>query len=146
MTENGDKFVCIIAGYANEIDRCFFSQNEGLRRRFPFKYTIEKYDSKELAQILEFKIKELNWSIDKDLTLDMIEKFINKNKKNFENFGGDIENFLLNIKIKHSVRIFGKNPNLKKIINMDDIKAAFDIYLKAKKDKEIPQFVKDMYI
>ena len=76
----------------------------------------------------------------------MIENFIKKNKKNFENFGGDIENFLLNIKIKHSVRIFGKNPNLKKIINIDDIKSAFDVYLKAKQDKELPQFVKDMYI
>ena len=146
LTENGDKFICIIAGYANEIDRCFFSQNEGLRRRFPFKYTIEKYDPKELAQILEFKIHELKWTLDKDLSLEMIENFIKKNKKNFENFGGDIENFLLNIKIKHSVRIFGKNPKLKKVINIDDIKSAFDVYLKAKQDKELPQFVKDMYI
>jgi len=146
LSENGDKFICIIAGYPNEIDRCFFAQNDGLRRRFPFKYTIEKYNSNELAKILNFKINEINWKLDKTLSIEMIEKFIDKNKKNFDNFGGDIENFLLSIKIKHSVRVFGKNPNLKKNINMDDIKSAYEIYLKGKQDKELPQFVKDMYV
>ena len=68
------------------------------------------------------------------------------NYKNFDNFGGDIENFLLSIKIKHSVRVFGKNPKLKKNINIDDIKNAYEIYLKGKQDKELPQYVKDMYI
>jgi SpoVK/Ycf46/Vps4 family AAA+-type ATPase len=146
LSENGDKFICIIAGYPNEIDKCFFSQNEGLRRRFPFKYTIEKYNPNELAKILESKINEINWKLDKNLTISEIEKFIEKNKKNFENFGGDIENFLLNIKIKHSLRVFGKNPNLKKNINIDDIKNGFDTYVKSKQDKELPQYVKDMYI
>ena len=60
LSENGDKFICIIAGYPAEIERCFFSQNEGLKRRFPFKYNIEKYDSKELSQIFENKVKEIN--------------------------------------------------------------------------------------
>jgi SpoVK/Ycf46/Vps4 family AAA+-type ATPase len=146
LSENGDKFICIIAGYPDEIDRCFFAQNEGLKRRFPFKYSIEKYNSNELAKILEFKINEIKWKLDASLSINEIEKFIEKNKKYFDSFGGDIENFLLSIKIKHSVRVFGKNPNLKKSINIDDIKNAYDVYLKAKKEKDIPQFVKDMYI
>ena len=145
LSENGDKFICIIAGYMNEIDRCFFSQNDGLRRRFPFKYSIEKYNSAELTKILEFKINEIKWSLDKDLIVSDIEKFIEKNKKSFENFGGDIETLLLNIKIKHSTRVFGKDPKIRKLITMEDIKNAYTEFLKIRKEKEIPQFVKDMY-
>jgi SpoVK/Ycf46/Vps4 family AAA+-type ATPase len=146
LSENGDKFICIIAGYMNEIDRCFFAQNDGLRRRFPFKYSIEKYNSAELTKILEFKISEIKWSLDKDLIVADIEKFIEKNKKSFENFGGDIETLLLNIKIKHSTRVFGKDPKIRKLITMEDIKNAYTEFLKVRKEKEIPQFVKDMYI
>ena len=145
LSENGDKFICIIAGYMNEIDRCFFAQNDGLRRRFPFKYSIEKYNSAELTKILEFKINEIKWSLDKNLVVADIEKFIEKNKKSFENFGGDIETLLLNIKIKHSTRVFGKDPKIRKLITMEDIKNAYTEFLKIRKEKEIPQFVKDMY-
>jgi SpoVK/Ycf46/Vps4 family AAA+-type ATPase len=146
LSENGDKFICIIAGYPAEIEKCFFSQNAGLKRRFPFKYTIEKYNSGELSKILEFKIKDIKWKLDENLQLKEIEKFIEKNKDNFKNFGGDIDNLLLNIKIKHSLRIFGKNPALKKVVIMEDIKNGYDEYVKTKKDEGMPEFMKNMFI
>jgi SpoVK/Ycf46/Vps4 family AAA+-type ATPase len=146
LSENGDKFICIIAGYPDEVERCFFSQNAGLKRRFPFKYSIEKYDAKELSRIFEFKVQQIKWSLHNDLKLEEVEKFIEKNKKHFEHYGGDIENLLLNIKIKHSTRVFGKNPDLRRKITMEDIKAAFDEFHKNKKEKELPQFVKDLYL
>ena len=145
LSENGDKFVCIIAGYPLEIERCFFSQNEGLKRRFPFKYTIEKYDANELANILQFKIKEINWNFDESLNVKNIEEFIEKHKKNFENYGGDIDNLLLNMKIKHSTRVFGKDPKIRKNITFEDLTNAYEEFVKMKKDKELPQYVKDMY-
>ena len=145
LSENGDKFVCIIAGYPLEIERCFFSQNEGLKRRFPFKYTIEKYDANELANILQFKIKEINWNFDESLNVKNIEEFIEKHKKNFENYGGDIDNLLLNMKIKHSTRVFGKDPKIRKNISFEDLTNAYEEFVKMKKDKELPQYVKDMY-
>jgi SpoVK/Ycf46/Vps4 family AAA+-type ATPase len=146
LSENGDKFICIVAGYPDEIEKCFFSQNAGLKRRFPFKYSIEKYNSSELSQILEFKIKDIKWKLDENLQLKEIEKFIEKNKDNFKNFGGDIDNLLLNIKIKHSLRIFGKNPALKKIVTMEDIKSGYDEYVKIKKNEGMPDFMKQMFI
>ena len=145
LSENGDKFICIIAGYPSEIERCFFSQNEGLRRRFPFKYTIEKYTSKELSEIFNFKVKDIKWEFSDDLKLVEVEKFIDKHKKHFEHFGGDIETLLLNIKIKHSTRVFGKHPSLRKKITMEDIKLAFEEFHRIRKEKELPQFVKDLY-
>jgi len=146
LSENSDKFICIIAGYPAEIEKCFFSQNEGLRRRFPFKYTIEKYDSKELAKIFESKVKEIKWDFYKDLKIEQVEKFIEENKKHFEHFGGDIENLLLNIKIKHSSRVFGKDPIIRKLITFEDIKLGFEEYKKIKKDKELPDYIKNMYV
>ncbi len=145
LSENGDKFICIIAGYPAEIERCFFSQNEGLKRRFPFKYTIEKYSSKELTEIFSFKVKDIKWEFADDLKLDEVERFIEKNKKQFEHFGGDIETLLLNIKIKHSTRVFGKHPSIRKKITMEDINNAFEEFKKVKKEQELPQFVKDLY-
>jgi hypothetical protein len=146
LSENGDKFICIIAGYPDEIEKCFFSQNVGLKRRFPFKYSIEKYNSGELAKILEFKINEIKWKLDENLKLKEIEQFIEKNKDKFKNFGGDIDNLLLNIKIKHSLRIFGKDPALKKIVTMEDIKIGYDEFTKTKKNEGMPEFVKNMYL
>ena len=146
LSENSDKFICIIAGYPAEIEKCFFSQNEGLRRRFPFKYTIEKYDSKELAKIFESKVKEIKWDLHKDLKLEQVEKFIEDNKKKFEHYGGDIENLLLNIKIKHSSRVFGKDPIIRKLITLEDIKAGFDEFKKGKKEKELPDYVRSMFM
>ena len=57
LTENVDKIICIIAGYKSELDSCFFSMNPGLRRRFPWTFTIENYTSQELSR-LYFKLIE----------------------------------------------------------------------------------------
>ena len=38
LSENRGDFVCIIAGYKNDLERCFFKYNNGLERRFPWKY------------------------------------------------------------------------------------------------------------
>ena len=41
LTDKKTDFICIIAGYKDEIDSCFFSYNSGLERRFPVRFTIE---------------------------------------------------------------------------------------------------------
>ena len=67
LSEHVDDFVCIIAGYKDEIDKCFFKQNSGLKRRFPWTFEINAYGPEELLSIL---IKQLNesekniWSFD----------------------------------------------------------------------------------
>ena len=50
LTEDKDKFICIIAGYKKALDESFFVFNEGLKRRFPFRFDIEKYNSDDLAK------------------------------------------------------------------------------------------------
>ena len=60
LSENKGKFVCIIAGYKENLEHDFFSVNPGLQRRFPFRYSIEKYTSKELIKYSSIKFLILN--------------------------------------------------------------------------------------
>jgi SpoVK/Ycf46/Vps4 family AAA+-type ATPase len=134
LSENKNNFMCIIAGYPEQLEQCFFSYNEGLKRRFTFKYTIEKYNAKELTNIFKKMVCDSNWELDVDDK--KLEEFINQNIKEFENFGGDMETLLFRTKITHSKRVFGKHPRDKKKINIDDIQKAFTLF-KSNKKKEI---------
>ena len=140
LTENKGKFAVIIAGYENELENCFFNYNEGLVRRFPFKYTIDSYDYKELGQIFINKLSENGWVLDESLNLDdnnKLNDFFKKNYDNFKNFGGDMETLLFSAKIAHSKRIFGKNPELRKKMILDDIDSGFEFFKSNKKKKEV---------
>jgi SpoVK/Ycf46/Vps4 family AAA+-type ATPase len=134
LSENKNNFMCIIAGYPEQLEQCFFSYNEGLKRRFTFKYTIEKYNAKELCNIFKKMVLDSKWELDIDDKV--LEEFINKNIKEFENFGGDMETLLFRTKITHSKRVFGVHPRNKKKINIDDIVKAFELF-KSNKKKEI---------
>ena len=134
LTENKKNFICIIAGYADELDACFFVNNPGLKRRFPFKFTIEGYKPDELKDIFKKKINDCKWKIkvsDTELT-----SFFKKNKDKFPYYGGDMENFLVECKMCHSRRIVGKHPKLRRILEDDDLKKGFDRYNTNKKPKE----------
>ena len=111
-------------------------------RRFPFKYVIESYDYKELGEIFLKKLSENEWVLDKSLNLEndnKLNEFFKKNYESFKNFGGDMETLLFNSKIAHSKRIFGKKPELRKKMNMSDIKLGFELFSNnKKKDINIP--------
>jgi SpoVK/Ycf46/Vps4 family AAA+-type ATPase len=56
-------FLCIIAGYKKDLDNCFFNMNEGLKRRFSFRYNITKYDYRQLLDIFKSKVELSKWTI-----------------------------------------------------------------------------------
>jgi SpoVK/Ycf46/Vps4 family AAA+-type ATPase len=137
LTENKGKFAVIIAGYDNELEKCFFSYNDGLRRRFPFRYEIISYNFTELSKIFTKKIESENWNLDID-NKKMLD-FFKQKYKDFTSFGGDMEILLFSTKIAHSLRIFGKNPELRKKINLEDLQKGFEIFKETRKQKdEIP--------
>jgi hypothetical protein len=43
------------------------------------------------------------------------------------------------------LRVFGKDPKIRKFITMDDITTAFESFKSNKKEKELPDYVKNMY-
>jgi SpoVK/Ycf46/Vps4 family AAA+-type ATPase len=138
LSENGDKFVCIIAGYSDALENSFFSQNSGLHRRFPFRYKIEKYNGEQLTQILKYKIDNEKYNIDENMQL---VKFIEENKELFPNYGGDIETYFFHIKIMHSTRVFGKSIKLRNNFIKDDFINALDQMKKhGKKEEKKPDY------
>ena len=149
LTEKRNQLLVIIAGYKEALDSCFFSYNEGLRRRFPFVYSIEKYKNTEMSCILKKMIEELG----KDWTITMDDKTLNiffeKNMKLFPNSAGDIETLLFNIKIEHSKRVFCFPPHSKsrKKISKEDIDNAINIYKinREKKEDKIPEWLSHLY-
>lgn len=136
LTEQKSNFLCIVAGYTNDLESCFFAYNAGLKRRFPFRYTIDKYDSNELADIFKLKAYSLNWSIN---CLSELYAFFKENMEDFPHFGGDVETLILNCKIQHGIRVFGKNMKIKKEFSIEDIKNGFDVFSKNKNKKKIKE-------
>ncbi len=133
LTEKKTQFICIIAGYPQDLDKCFFSVNDGLKRRFPFKYNIDKYTPTELTHILMLMIKKKNWKLDNKISFDQIVEFMKINYDKFPNYGGDIETLFFNIRIAHSLRTIGNLPSVKKYLSIDDISEGLNIYNKSQK-------------
>lgn len=145
LSEQKCNLLCIIAGYQDALDKCFFSYNEGLRRRFPFVYTIEKYDASELCLIFKKMINDLGW-----ITDEVPEKFFKDNYDSFTNFGGDIETLFFMCKIEHGKRTLFETENKKKI-NVNDLEKAFKLFkinkeLKTDKDDDKDASWRSMYI
>ena len=146
LTEKGDKFLCIIAGYEDDVDKCFFSYNKGLERRFPIRFNITKYDNNELFKILLKFIKEENWDIEKNAITPGI---INENIDLFKFFGGDMKIIFQNAKKFYSLRLMNEQIDLynnNKVLVKNDFKLAIDEFKKNRKSKEIPDFVKNMFL
>jgi SpoVK/Ycf46/Vps4 family AAA+-type ATPase len=132
LSDNKNKFICIIAGYADELDEMFFSFNPGLKRRFPFKFTITNYTYQELMKIFIQKVYKLGLKIDSDINL---EAFFKDNYKQFKFFGGDIETLLQNIKYTNSRRtICSINNN--KVINMEDLNNGLEKLKNSRKENK----------
>jgi hypothetical protein len=123
----------IVCGYKEDVAACFFAVNQGLERRFPFRYEIDPYTAKELMEIFLLKVKKCNWSI--NVSRDELELFFNDKAGHFPNYGGDIENLLLKCKIVHGYRVVYLKDE-KKILNMQDIVNGFEMFQKHKAPKD----------
>lgn len=153
LSENRN-FICIIAGYKEQIDKCFFAYNEGLNRRFAFRYHINNYTAKELKQIFELKVKlgkyqlynEVNEEKEKAKEKAINELFTN-NYKYFANGGGDMETLFLNVKIVHG-RNLTHTKEMKYIITLTDIQSGIEMLVSNRdiKDKDTDTSYTHMYL
>ena len=128
LSEHKNDFCCIIAGYEDDIKKCFFSINKGLERRFPWVHKIEPYSSTNLAHIMLKMIKEMNWYCVPNI--NELTDIINENKGSFKNAGGDIETFISKCKMAHAKRVFNLDMDHKYIITMKDMTNALELMKK----------------
>ncbi len=144
LTEKKTDFICIIAGYKEEIDSCFFAFNSGLERRFPIRFTIEPYKPEDLYLIFKKKVHDFGWSTDSSITIN----FFTENIEHFKFFGGDMEILFGRCKRAHSRRVFASKDTEKKVLNMCDLKRGFESFKAHRKTKEVQEndAWKNMYI
>ena len=146
LTENRDLLV-IIAGYADSLENSFFNMNEGLKRRFSFRYDIEKYTPGELMEIFLLKVENDDWNLSKNIDKKELLDFFDKNYDSFKNFGGDIETLLLNCKIMHCRRTLFIKPEERKIFTIEDIIGGLDNFVKHRKNTDpFGEFPKHLFI
>lgn len=127
LSEKAGKFFVILAGYKEDVQRCFFAYNKGLERRFTDPFTLQAYSAAELRDIFLLKMKDQNLvpnDIDKLGPVDWWEK----QKSTFKYFGGDIESLVVKLKITHAQRVFGLPEAYKGRIVQEDLdKALFHL-------------------
>jgi SpoVK/Ycf46/Vps4 family AAA+-type ATPase len=134
LTENKNTLI-IIAGYEDDLKKCFFSYNKGLERRFNIRYTIESYTALELKQIFIKIVLENGWRVSDDLS----DQFFEINYNLFKFFGGDMEILFFNSKISHSRRVFCLSGDHKKIITNADITKGLEVFQKNKNKKVVSE-------
>jgi len=139
LTENGNKFICIIAGYEEDLEKCFFSSNSGLRRRFTFKYSINGYNSEQLAEIFKIKFKDNIWKY--EISDEILYEFFKNNEMPY--YAGDIDRLIFQVKLIASHRIFKENKNYK-CINIYDLNNAIGFVIN--KNIEVDDYWKRLYM
>lgn len=145
LSENRRKLVVIIAGYENEIKEGFFKINQGLSRRFPFRYVLKEYSKEELKDIFMRMLRLTdNLYLDKSVKDDDIINLFS-DMKYFDNCGGDIENLLTHIGFANHERSVGKHPGTRNIFNIDDIKKGYEMF-KYHKSEENNDNWKKMFV
>ena len=71
------KTIVIVAGYKKELAQSFFSYNPGLLRRFPYRFTIDKYTFTDICQIYE-KVENNKWILNKSEDKKTFKIFLKK--------------------------------------------------------------------
>lgn len=142
LSENKNNFCFIGAGYKDEIEKCFFSVNEGLKRRFQWVHHIEDYQPEDLCKIFKKMVFDMKWEVDSDDKI--ITDLIKKEKDSFKDAGGSIENFISKIKLTHSKRVFGQGEDLKFKITTGDMESAVEM-MKNNEMAKKKEYVFDYY-
>ena len=126
LSEMKDNFVMIIAGYKDSLKSSFFAYNDGLMRRFPFRYSIDDYKGDELHKIFLKVVNENEWEV---LPKSIPKDFFNDNKHYFKFNGGDIESFFQTCKIAHARRVFCCPINERRKLTRRDITRGLELFL-----------------
>lgn len=120
LSEHKSDFCCIIAGYKQDLEECFFAMNSGLMRRFPWWHTIDPYTNIQLAEIFMKLVKDSGWHT--TFSNEILSSLIEKNKQYFKFNGGSMETYLTRCRMVHSKRVFSLGKHHRFVLNEEDLK------------------------
>lgn len=125
LSERKGKFMFIVAGYEDDLNKCLFAYNKGMRRRFHSHYNISGYKPDELRQIFLRKLRACYYNT--KLSDIELNRFFKDNKDQFTYYGGDIEKLVNEIKQVQSLRTFNTNAWSKDVLMSDITEALSNI-------------------
>lgn len=107
MEDDRGKFVCIAAGYSQEMQQ-FINSNSGLQSRFNKVIYFEDYSEDELIEIFKRNIAKENFTLAPDAEMamkELVRKALSRRSRNFGN-AREINNLFQKVKEKQSSRIY----------------------------------------
>lgn len=119
LSENISTTCMIIAGYANATDECFFAQNEGLKRRFPFTFEMSDYTCDELLEI--FKLKTNKFVVNGHP--DILQYFKEMRRKDKNVGAAEVLAFINQLLLVHSAEVCRNNAR-KTSISLQSVMAS----------------------
>ena len=140
LSDHKDDLMVIIAGYKDELEKCFFAYNSGLTSRFTWRFKTDDYTSKELFLIFKKKVHDINWKLCDKIT----DTWFEGKKEDFQYYGRDIETFLSKAKICHSRRVFCLPKEKKTILTKRDLNKAFDLFKENNTTEENKEIKKEI--
>jgi len=149
LSDHKDNLMVIIAGYENELNECFFNNNQGLNSRFTWRFKTDAYTAEDLYHIFIKKVKNAGWEVhSSDDSINV--KWFEKNKVSLKSYGRDIETLFAKVKIAHSRRVFCLDETIKKKITLKDLDKGLDMFLKNdtdnKRGENMRQIISSMYM
>lgn len=132
MSEQSGKTIIIIAGYKEALETNFFAVNSGLRRRFNWTFTIEKYNGKDLYKIFLKQLQDFGWDVNEDC-VSLFDKYEGK----FKNMGGDTANIAFKAKLLYSKRVWNKNGKKNKKILKNEVETVMEKYFKEEQKSNV---------
>ena len=134
LSNHKNDIMVIIAGYEKELNDCFFSFNQGLESRFPWRFKTEDYKADELKLIFKKQVLDSEWKIDDE---DLKDEWFNSKMSYFKHYGRDMETLFSKVKIAHGRRIFCNLECEKKKLTIQDLDKGFESYLENENKQNI---------
>jgi len=125
LSDHKNELMVIIAGYEQDLNKCFFAYNQGLDSRFTWRFKTDNYTSEELFLIFKKKVNDIGWKLKKKIKTNWFEDKMDY----FKYYGRDMETLLAKVKIAHSKRVFCLDDKNKRIINLKDMNNGYDLFL-----------------
>ncbi len=137
LSDHKESIMVIVAGYEDELQKCFFNFNDGLESRFSWRFHTDDYTADELRQIFLKKVGDSGWSIDPGEIVP--EHWFAEHMHLFKYSGRDMETLLAKTKICHSRRVFCKSQSEKTRLLMEDIQRGLELYKAVGGAKDEPE-------
>lgn len=144
LSSHKGELMVIVAGYKDELKNSFFKANRGMESRFIWRFHLDNYSYLEMLHIFRKKVADNEWIIDiPDVTL---HPWFRTNHDKFTHYGRDMELLFSYCKVVHSRRIYGGNTDIKKHLNLTDIKNGFKQFTEHATDTEKQTEIFGLYV